>query len=129
MYPYLLADPTSPVLQVAGPEDIDYLQTFGDDATFMFIIEGCTGRVSAAGAQKRFDLWIAATGDQSVRQAVQADRRLTSRLMDDGSILTNQDPAADDLVVRQFRGYRRERLESGVEVLCGDFLVQVETSG
>jgi hypothetical protein len=128
--PYLLDNPTPRMLSVAGFEEIDYAQSFGDDAQLMVIVEGCVdwGGAGDIAAQKKFDRWLAATGPESVREAVNSDLRLTSRLDVDGNLTNGHPPACDDLACMTFRGYRRARLTNGTTVLLGDWLVQVETS-
>lgn len=126
---YMLDNPSPGMLQVAGVESLDYLRTMGDDATYTFIVEGCASLAAGdKGSQRRFDEWLQPVGATSVRAALEADRRLTKRLQGNGNVATNQSPAADDLIVREFRGYRRHRLPNNTEVLLGDWVVQVETS-
>lgn len=128
--PYFSEAPTPATLQVAGIEVTDYVQSMGPDASFIFIVEGVCD-VSAIGliaSQKRFDRWIAPTGEQSIRQALYADTNLTSRVDEKGqNLTTGHEDAADDIALIEFRGYRRQTVK-GVEVLLGDFAVQVETS-
>jgi hypothetical protein len=125
---YLLDNPTGPTLQVAGFEGIDYAQSYGPTTLLEVVVEGATPLGGGTrGAYERFDEWI--LGDGTVWDAIEADQTLTSRLRDNGSVLENQDPVADSVAVQEFRGYRRSRLASGVEVLLGDWLVQVLTSG
>jgi hypothetical protein len=124
---YLLDNPTAAALQVAGFDEIDYVQSFGDDTSFSFVIEGSAGLASDIGSQQRFDRWLGATGDESVKSALEANRTLTSRLLDNGTVQTGQVALADDLQVRLFRGYRKARLANGSEVLLGDWLVELVT--
>jgi hypothetical protein len=53
---------------------------------------------------------------------------LTSRLQPDGSVLTDQDPACDDLAVVEIRGAVFTHPETGIRLLGAEFVVQVETS-
>lgn len=127
--PWLLDNPTPGMLQVAGVDDVDYLRTMGDDVTYVFAIEGVQSIAGGdKGSQKAFDKWIEPTGALSVRAALRADRRLTKRWQEDGTVLSGQAALADDLVVQRFRGYRRRRLPNGTEVLLGEWIVQVETA-
>lgn len=127
--PYLLDSPTTPALQVAGFDTIDYLDSFGPGVSLRIIVEGATGLAHSRAAQARFDRWLWPTGADSVKAAIESDTRLTSRLSEDGkSVLADQDPACDALQVVEFRGYRQARVRDGVELLLGDWVVQVEAS-
>ena len=126
---YLLENPTGPALQVAGVDSVEYDTGgfSGRDDSWIVIVEGAAGKVSDIGAQKRFDRWLTKSGSESVKAAIETDKTLTSRLNDDGSVSTGQAAAAITLRVTDFRGYRRVQLANGVEVLLGDWAVQVET--
>lgn len=124
---YLETAPTGPTLQVAGIEHSDYVQDFGDGMRMLWVIEGCAGKADSDASFKRFDRWVSADGADSLRTAVEADRTLTKRMAPDGTITTDQAPVVADLQVREFRGYRRHRYDTGVEVLLGDWLVEVLT--
>lgn len=127
---YMLDNPTPGMLQVAGLDEIEYDNTYGRDDTLFVVVEGCASLAGGdIGSQKRFDRWLASSGAESVKAAVESDKRLTKRLQHDGTVQTGQVAVADDLRVTRFRGYRRHRLENGSEVLLGDWIVQVETSG
>lgn len=126
---WLTENPVMDALSVAGVETAEYVEGgFGvlardRGARLPIIIEGV---VSMAGglrsAQDRFDAWIL----WLVPEAIESDVRLTSRLNDDGTVSTDQSAACDYLAVREFRGYRRERLGNGTdEFLVGDWVVDV----
>lgn len=126
--PYLLDSPTGPSLQVAGFDGIDFQQSFGRTTMLQVVVEGVTPLAGGSrGAYERFDEWI--LGDLSVQDVLEADQTLTSRLRDNGSVLENQDPVADSVAVQEFRGYRRVRVANNIEVLLGDWLLEVLTSG
>lgn len=123
--PWLIPDPVNDALSVVGFDldgRVEYNEGgFGElasdrGASAPIIIEGV---VSMAGglraAQDRFDAWVL----WLVPEAIESDVRLTSRLNEDGTILTGQSPACDSLAVREFRGYSRQRLGDGT----GDHLV------
>jgi hypothetical protein len=127
--PWLQLDPVKDCLSVAGPETVEYAEGgFGElaserGASVPFIIEGA---VSLAGglraAQARFDEWIL----WLVPEAIESDVRLTSRLNANGTISADNAPACDALAVREFRGYRRERLGNSTdEFLIGDWVVDL----
>lgn len=124
--PYLLENPSGPALQVVGFENIDYIRSFGPGVSLEIVVEGCVPMVLGDGASRFFDRWVLRETTYSVADALEADRRLTSRLRDNGTVLGNQAAAADDLQVREFRGYRRLTIANGVDALVGDWLVQVE---
>lgn len=129
---YLLDNPTPGTLQVAGPGSIDFdTGGFGRDDTFFILIEGCASLAAGdIGSQRRFRRWCDSSGAHSVKQAVESDKNLTKRLLDDGTVQTGQPAVADDLRVTEFpRETNRERLENGTVVLVGRWIVQVETSG
>jgi len=126
--PYLEDDPTSPCLQVAGVESLDYVDAgmYGGGVLTM-IVEGAVSLAGTSrGAQKIFDRWILGPG--GVREAIEADPQLTSRLLDDGTVEAGHPPAADALVVREFRGYQRE-LVRNTERQLGIFAIEVHVSG
>jgi hypothetical protein len=130
--PYLLPEPLKPVLQVAAFETIEYLEGgFGElardrGASLLVIIEGAAGAANSRSAYELFDQWLL----WQVPEAIESDTRLTSRLKNDGSILVDQDPVSEALQVREFRGYRATRIPaSGADVLIGDWVVEVHTSG
>ena len=127
--PWLQENPVRDALSVAGPEKMEYAEgAFGADASdrggpLTIIVEGvCSLAGGLRAAQDRFDDWIL----WEVPEAIESDVRLTSRLNDDGSVTEDEDPACDALAVREFRGYRRERLGNGTdEFLVGDWVVDV----
>lgn len=130
--PWLIDNITKAALSVAGPERAAYFEgAFGQlasdrGANVPFVIEGavsCAGGLRAG--QMLFDQWIL----WEVPEAIEADTRLTSRLQNNGSILTDQDPACDSLAVREFRGYRRTTLPNGSDVLLGDWVVELIAGG
>jgi len=124
---YLLDNPTGPSLQVAGFEGIE-AQAYGPTWLVGVVIEGATPLAGGSrGAYARFDEWL--LGDFTVWDAIETDQTLTSRLRDNGSVLAGQSPVADSVAVQEFRGYRRGRSANQVEMLFGDWLVQVLTSG
>jgi len=127
--PWLQMSPTMDALSVVGPQSAEYSEGgFGElaserGASVPFVIEGA---VSLAGglrsAQDRFDAWVL----WLVPEAIESDIRLTSRLLDSGSISTDHIAACDSLAVREFRGYRRERLGNSTdEFLIGDWVVDL----
>ncbi|HSE44720.1 MAG TPA: hypothetical protein VLA89_05260 [Gemmatimonadales bacterium] len=127
--PWLQENPVRDALSVAGPEKMEYAEgAFGSLASdrggpLTIIVEGVTSLAGGLrAAQDRFDNWIL----WEVPEAIESDVRLTSRLNDDGSTTSGQAAACDALAVREFRGYRRERLGNGTdEFLVGDWVIDV----
>lgn len=126
IFPYPRIDVTTPALSVAGIREVDYLSDMGPGATMLFEIEGFTGSTSLDAAVKRFDRWVYPEGDDSVRAALEADQKLTSRLKADRvNVLADQASAAAAVQLRTFEGYRREHLGTGAEALVGIFVAEV----
>lgn len=127
---YFKEAPDPPMLQVVGFANIDYLeQSHGDPGgTLLLVIEGVSGRTVDIGAQMLFDQWLNIGGPRSVKDAIESDYRLTSRMRDNGTVVSDQEPACDSLVVQSFQGYRRGMVGT-VAHLLGEWVVQVETSG
>lgn len=126
---YLLDDPSPPTLQVAGVESIDYdTGGYGDRAdTHSFVIEACFSGTSDIGSQQLLDALLAPTGATSLKAAVEADRTLTSRLLDDGTVQTSQPAAVAYLRVTAYRGQSRFTLPNGTDVLLASWTVEVAT--
>lgn len=128
--PYLQDNPVPPLLQIAGVREIDYdiqfqgpagYQAVGDKLTV--IVEACIARNVDIGSQKLLDRLH---GDASLKAAIEADPRLTSRLADDGTITISQAPAADALRVTRYVGQTRHTI-GGVEYLLAEWEVEVLT--
>lgn len=131
VFPYYREEPQVPALMVSGLVGIDYIENTAmadPGGTSLVIVEGVAGRVSDIGAQKVFDGWLLDGGDSCVRDALESDYHLTSRMRDDGSIETGATAACDSLAVREFRGTRRAQIGATLH-LVGEWIVQVETSG
>jgi hypothetical protein len=125
---YLLDNPTPPTLEVVGPDEAT-ATTFGRASeTLGMIVHGIAGLVSDIGAQKRLDRWWATSGAESVVAAIEADRQLTSRLLEGGRVETGQTAAADTLVVLRKGGYQIFNLPGG-RYVGAEWTVQVETTG
>jgi hypothetical protein len=108
---YLLDNPSPPSVMVAGVDvdGVDF-QTFGrEDVAWTILIEVCLGRVSDIGAQKLLRKLLAGTGETSLVQAVEANQTLTSRLLDDGTVQTDQDAAAEKVTFAGYRGQTQFR--------------------
>lgn len=90
--PYLLGNPTPPAIWIF-PDEIDYAETMQNGLTrWNLIVQAFVGAVADEGAQVVLDQLIAATGDFSVRAAIESDLTL-------GGIV-------DDLTVQKCSGYQ-----------------------
>jgi hypothetical protein len=130
-YAFLQDNPTTPAIQVAGLKEIDYdivFQTSGGyDATgdhLTVVIEAALGRAVDIDAQQKLDLLHRA---QSLKAAIEADPKLTSRLQDDGTVLAGQAAACDSLRVARYVGQTPFILENTVRVLLATWEVEVVT--
>ena len=123
--PYMLDNPTVPSLQVIGLDEIEYdtlgFGRGGDD--HFFILEAALGRSSDTGAQRKL-VELLSTGS-SVKEAAESDGRLTKRLLDDGTVLEAQAPAAEYVHVTRYRGQSRFAIPSGPEVLLASWVCKV----
>lgn len=120
--------PRMPCLQVAGVQRMER-NDFGDGRTFDFVIEGVFSMSHTdSGAQRLLDEFIA---DNAVDEAVEADGdgagALYSRLLDDGTVTTLDDPAAASVAFVEYLGVSRETLRTGGEALLATWVVQVVT--
>jgi hypothetical protein len=115
---WLLANPVPPLLQVMGPDEVDYDSGAfrADDASWDLIVQGFVGAASLRGAQQRLDDWLAPSGGTSVRAVLEDDQTLGG--------------TAYGVVVRRATGYRLYTLPNQTDqVLGAEWLVHVETSG
>jgi hypothetical protein len=123
---YFKDAPTPPTLQVIGVErmvPIDFAR--GGDWTWL--IEGYFGTITDQGAQSRLDELLAT---DAVWEAVESDNNsigaLYSRLQQNGTVTTDNDPAADEVSFLEYRGSSRiER--GGADALVGTWAVRVLT--
>ena len=118
--PWMVANPVPPLLQVMGPDEVDYdVGGFdANDAHWDIVIQAFAGAVSLRGAQDRLDAWLASSGATSVRAALEADQTLGGTT------------GVYGVVVRRNTGYRLYTLPNQQDrVLGAEFVVHVETSG
>jgi len=111
--PYVLSDPTPPVIMVL-PEEIQYdtaLARGGDMA--MFTIQALVVANFDVGSQVNLDRMLAGSGPLSVKEAIQADPTLGGKV--------------DDLRVVECTGYQVYNI-AGRATLGADWSVQIETS-
>lgn len=132
--PWFLEAPRGPTLQIVGIEDIDYDIAFrhsdGYDATgdkLTVLVEACIPAKNDMGSQMRLDKLH---GSASLKAALEADDRLTSRWQDDQTILGSQPAACDQLRVTRYRGQTRSivsRESGGLDVLLAHWEVELLT--
>jgi hypothetical protein len=80
--PYLLSNPTPPCAQVSrGPVNYDQAMQGGVHRP-TFTVTAFVALVSDTGAQKLLDRYLAADGDLSIKQALEADRTLGGLVQD-----------------------------------------------
>lgn len=127
--PYLLDDPTPNSLSVAGLQDAQFGATYGKAAAndeYVIVIEALLQKNPDIQWQKVLRKLLAPTGATSLRAAVEANK-LTSRLADDGTVTTDQEPACDDLHVEAFRGQTTYTTPGGIVCALGEWTVRVLT--
>lgn len=127
--PFLLDNPTPPALMVAGVSELEFL-TFGSvgnppGVRWQFLIEACVGKTSDVGSQKILNALLAPTGSSSLVAAVEADAALTSRLNEEGTLRTGQEPAAESVSFTEYRGQTPFVLENGIRVLLATWAFEV----
>lgn len=125
---YLRDSPTPPTVQVAGVDEIEYDRTHqrGSDR-LSFVIEACLGRAVDIQAQKALDALLDADGPTSLKEILEADQKLTSRLLDDGNVVRDQPSAAGSVCVTAYKGQAKFTLPNGTEVLLATWSVEVVT--
>lgn len=125
--PYLLPSPTPPSAQVAGVDEMTFLD-FGatSSAEWTVAIEVALGKYLEEAAWKVLDRLLATSGDESVVAAIEANPTLTSRYdADTGAVTTGQTAACDSLEVSEFAGTSRFTFPNGVELLLARWNVTV----
>lgn len=129
--PWFLDNPTPDAIQVSGASDIDYDVAFENRGVshdmWNIEIEACIQRTVDVAAQLALAKLISPDSEGSLKAALEADNRLTSRFLDDMTVQTGQPPACDDLHVIRYRGTARHTLEPGFDVLLATWTVQVLT--
>jgi hypothetical protein len=121
--PWRKDNPSTPSLQVSGFDTITP-ETFGapDEGIAIPMLIHCfvsstLDRSSQANLDDLvFDVWA----------AILSDKQLTSRLLDNGTVQTGQDPAVDDLDVTACDGSQILTMPNGSEVLGSTFHVLLQ---
>lgn len=129
--PYLLANPTPPMVQVAGIRTIEYDIAFqnssGYDLTgdrIIVVLEACLRTSIDIAGQQELDRLH---GPSSLKAAVESDDKLTSRMLDNGSVEPGHAPACDALRVTDYTGQAQFTLENGTKVILATWEVEVIT--
>jgi hypothetical protein len=113
---YILDNPSPPCLYVMGADEITYdlaMQRGLDQ--WRIVIQGFVGGVTDIGAQVRLDEWLAPTGDDSVKQAIESDKTL-------GGLIA-------DISVVSSSGYRLYHVESQAATLGADWVCSIYNTG
>jgi hypothetical protein len=112
---YMMANPTPPAVHLY-PAQVDYDLAMGRGLDqWMFTVQAFVGLSTDIGAQMKLDEFMAPSGSQSVKAAVESDGTL-------GGIVA-------DTTVVSCTGYRVYARESGSPVLGAEWQVDVLASG
>lgn len=111
----MLSNPTPPYAEVV-PAPIEYDESFdrGTDV-HRFIVRVLVGSNTDIGSQKRLDRYLAGSGNESFKEALESDRSL-------GGV-------AQDCYVRRCSGYRNFGRPGGNVVLGAEFEVEIRAEG
>lgn len=120
--PWLDDNPTMPSLQVIGVQTMTR-DSFADSYDINLVVQALVGRASDQHAQKLLNQLL--VGDSTVWDAIESDRRLTSRFNPADGLRANQTAAADDVAVVSYDGASRFTNTNGVEAIVGSWTVQV----
>lgn len=111
---YMRPDPIPPLIQIV-PGEIDWHQALQDGCEmYTMNIQALVSETTDLGQQQLLDSLLASTGEQSIKQAVEADPTL--------------DGLVDDLIVVKTKGYHSYRIGSG-EFLGAEWQVHIYASG
>lgn len=132
--PFAVSAPVPPGFQLV-PDRVDFHGTLGDATgmdTIRFVLIATVGFANDIASQEAMDVLLDDRVDVSdplsVREALEADQRLTSRLLVDGSLATGMLPAANDVTATIASGYRLYPLQGGQQIVLGcEWAVEVRT--
>jgi hypothetical protein len=123
--PYMLSSPTPPTVHLypgGGTELIEYDLAFGRGLDrWSFTVQAFVGTSSDQGAQMKLDEFIASSGPQSVKAAVESDQTLA------GALTIN--PGESPVRVISCSGYRLFAREGNSPVLGAEWNVEVLATG
>lgn len=110
--PYMLSAPTTPTVQVMGPDLITYHRAMADGVNeWTLIVQAFVGLISDQGAQQVLDRMLDTTGAASVKAAIEADGTLGG--------------AAFSTTVVSSSGYRQYQLGGQADVLGCEWSIQI----
>jgi hypothetical protein len=113
---YALGNPTPPTIEVIGPEDVEYDQSMARGLDMWTLkVRGLVGDAADQGAQVNLDLWIAGSGADSVKTAIEADKTLGGKV--------------ESLWVESCTGYQLYQLPNNISVLGAEWSVVVFNTG
>lgn len=112
---YMLDGVPPPLIQVMGPDDVNYDQAAARGMDEVLIAVQAFGGPMTIGAQQVLDEWLKPTGTRSIKAAIESDRTL-------GGIV-------QDAVVTKASGYRQYKMSDATVVLGCEWQVRVLNSG
>lgn len=113
---YMLDSPPDLTLQVMGPDIIEWDKAAAEGLDIItIIVQGFSGSPDSRAAQINLDQWLDRSGTNSVKAAIEGDRRL-------GGIV-------DDCWVRESSGYRQYELPNRGRMLGAEWTLLVLNSG
>lgn len=129
--PFSLSAPVAPGFQMLF-DRVDFHQELQTGELLRFILLATVGYADDTDAQEKMDALL---NDQenvsdplSVRQALESDQALTSRLLDDGSIATGQPSVGHDVTAGFAAAYRLYPMQGAQQLLLGaEWTVEVLT--
>jgi hypothetical protein len=112
---YMLLNPSPPAAHVF-PSEIEFDRAMGRGLDFQVLtVQVIVGTVSNEAAQRQLDAYLAGSGPQSVKAALESDKKLGG--------------ACSDLRVTGATGYRTIVQEGQAPVLVCDWRVEIHGSG
>lgn len=112
---YLLGNEVPPVVGVVGPDMTEYDQAMARGLDrWLIVVRALAGSPLDLAKQKRLDAWLAPSGGESIKAAIESDKTL-------GGIVQNARVVSST-------GYREYTLDSG-KVLGCDFTVEIFNTG
>lgn len=129
--PFALSAPVPPGFQMFVDRG-DFHQELQHGELLRFIVLGTVCYADDIDAQQKMDVMLddrANVSDPlSVREALESDQALTSRLLADGSVVAGQPSVADDVTARFVAAYRLYPMQGGQQIALGaEWTVEVLT--
>jgi len=76
-------DLINPPIAIVQPQTVDYDETFQRGmATYSFVVTVIVGRAAERTAQTNLDLFVAQSGNKSVKTAIESDKTLGGKVFD-----------------------------------------------